>query len=401
MADGLEIAIQNLTAASGAPGVLVVGHSSKLAGAELCLLDIVRAFDAGSSIFLFENGPLRDELLGRGFVVTVSKELNSFGAIKRDRSLMYALSHVRGLVRVMMEMIDLARGHSVIYANSQKAFVLASVAALVTRRPLVWHLHDILSPAHFGWTQRRLVVLLANLFATKVIVPSAAAATAFRKSGGRHSFVHVIPNGLDLREEPLGSFELRSELKLPGGFLFGVFSRIGAWKGQHIAIAALARIQAAHCVIVGGPMFGEHAYFEELHLLARRLGVLDRVTFLGHRNDVDRLMRAVDVVVHPSVAAEPFGRTIVEAMLCRTPIVAARNGAIPEILEDGRAGILVPAADAEALARALRRVMDQPGAIRQTVEHAYFRARRLYTSSRMVAEVRDVVAPLTRNGART
>ncbi len=82
----------------------------------------------------------------------------------------------------------------------------------------------------------------------------------------------------------------------------------------------------------------------------------DRVRFLGQRDDVPALMRAVDAVVHPSTEPEPFGRTLVEAMLARRPLVAAEAGAVPEILDGGRAGLLFPPGDWAALADRLRHV---------------------------------------------
>jgi len=374
--------------------ILVVDHSSKLAGAELVLLDIARGFGPGSTAFLFEDGPLRAALRQRGIAVRVSPRAGNFAQVKRDRSLARCLPHVLGMAAVVGELTRLARRHTAVYANSQKAFVLASLAAVLARRPLVWHLHDILSPAHFGAAQRRLVVTLANRLAACVIVPSAATATAFITAGGKASLVRVVANGLDIAPPREEGGELREALGLPAGFLFGVFSRLAPWKGQHVALEALAQLPGAHCLMAGAALFGEDAYARHLHDLAARLGVADRVMFLGQRNDVPRLMRAVDVVVHPSVDPEPFGRTLVEAMLCRVPVIASAAGAAGEILDEGRAGWLVPPGDGTALAAALRAIMGRSAAVDAIIDQAEQRARCLYTSSRMLAGVRAAVGPL-------
>ena len=192
---------------------------------------------------------------------------------------------------------------------------------------------------------------------------------------------------------------MRASLGLPEGFLFGVFSRLAPWKGQRVALDALAQMPGAHCAIVGGALFGEDAYERSLREAAQEMGIADRVHFLGHRGDVPRLMSAMDAVVHPSVDPEPFGRTLVEAMLCRVPVVAARTGAVPEILDEGRAGLLVPPGDAAALASSLCRVMAGDVALSAMLDRAEERARRLYAAPRMIAAIRDVTAPLVARAA--
>ena len=201
----------------------------------------------------------------------------------------------------------------------------------MARRPLIWHLHDIVSSDHFGEGQRRLQIGLANRFAARVVVPSQAAAAAFIAAGGREGLVHVIPNGIDLVRDPLPQPELRMGLGLPSGPLIGVFSRLAPWKGQHIVLQALASLPGVRCVIAGAALFGEDAYATKLHEMVRELGLADRVRFVGHRSDVPRLMQACDAVIHPSVDPEPFGRTLIEAMLMRVPVIATDAGAPSEI----------------------------------------------------------------------
>lgn len=176
--------------------VLFVSHASRLAGAELVLLDVVQAFRGGRA-FLFEEGPLRSALAAAGISSVVPSAAGGFTTIKRDRSLWRALPLLGGLARTVVHLARAARGAEVVYANSQKAFALAAPACAIARRPLVWHLHDILSPAHFGRGQIKLATRLANGFASRVIVPSKAAADAFTAAGGKPGLLRIVPNGLD------------------------------------------------------------------------------------------------------------------------------------------------------------------------------------------------------------
>ncbi|HEY0202971.1 MAG TPA: glycosyltransferase [Acetobacteraceae bacterium] len=359
------------------PRVLFVNHTSTGAGAELVLLDLVQAW-AGASAYLFEEGPLNAGMRSRGVQVQVARWGSGLASVRRDSSLLRAVPLAGRLAATTLGLAWAARRHDVVYANSQKAFVLASAAAVLARRPLIWHLHDIISSEHFGQGQRRLQVGLANRCAARVIVPSEAAATAFTAAGGREALVHVIPNGMDLVRDPLPPQALRGQLGLPPGPLIGVFSRLAPWKGQHVVLQALARLPGVHCILAGDALFGEHAYARTLHELTRDLGIADRVQFLGQRSDVPRLMQACDAVIHSSVDPEPFGRTLIEAMLMRVPLIASDTGAPSEILEGGAAGTLVPPGDVSALAAAVAAVLANSLGTAAQLDRAEARAQSQY-----------------------
>jgi len=362
--------------------ILFVDHTGQMGGAELILLDVA-AGRADASVFLFETGPLSKALAERRLKVVTSKWGGGLARFRRDSSVFAALPLLGRLIAIILEIARAARRHDLVYANSQKAFVLAAIACLLVRRPLVWHLHDIISAAHFGRLQRRLQVGLANVCAAKVIVPSQAAAIAFIDAGGRAELIEIVPNGLALQPEPRRRSELRAMLGLPTGALVGVFSRLASWKGQHVLLQALAALPDVGCIIVGDALFGEQDYAARLRAMVAELGLTDRVRFLGHRSDVPRLMQAVDVMVHPSIDPEPFGRTLVEAMLVGVPVVATDAGAAPDILERGRAGSLVPPGDAPALACAIGAVLARAEQLQPQLDYAAGRARSEYSLARM------------------
>jgi glycosyltransferase involved in cell wall biosynthesis len=382
------------------PRVLFVNHTSLIGGAEFVLLDVVRGFVENSSVLLFEEGPLRGRLTELGLATAILQHGYGLGSIKRDRSLIRALPRLSKLAFISKEIVSAARNSDVIYANSQKAFVLAALAAPFARRPVIWHLHDILTSDHFGRSQITLSRILANRFAAGVIVPSIAVSAAFVDAGGRPSLTRLVPNGVTFDPENAERLALRDKLGLPSGFIFGVFSRLAPWKGQLVALQALARLPDAHGLIVGSALFGEDQYELELKQKAIDLGVAERTHFLGQRDDVPTLMQAVDVVVHPSTAPEPFGRTLVEAMLCRTPVVAAAAGAVPEILEDGAAGFLVKPGDAVALAAILEKLRTRPALSSGIVDYAERRARTYFGADRMRAEVIAVVREIASRRSR-
>lgn len=378
--------------------VLFVSHASTVSGAELVLLDLVGACRHPAA-FVFEAGDLPARLEAQGVAVEVQKgDGGRLRDVKRDGSLIKSIPTAGRLAKITAALIARARDHDVFYANSQKAFTLSAIAAAISRRPLIWHLHDILSPAHFGRRQRQMQVFLANRFATAVIVPSRAVSDAFIAEGGRSDLVRIVPNGLSIDTDQRPREQLRRDLGLPAGQLVGVFSRLAPWKGQHVAIEALARVPGANLIIVGSPLFGEVQYEAKLRALTEELGLKDRVTFLGQRSDVGRLMQAVDLVVHPSVDPEPFGRTLVEAMLARTPVVATDAGAAAEILSSGEAGILVPPGDTQALAEAALQALTGGPSIGTRVQNAETRALRDYSVPVMQDRIAGIIDDAVRTG---
>ena len=380
------------------PRVLFVSHTGSISGAELVLLDVVQPW-AGASALLFENGPLAAALSAKGLKVTVSRWGQGLAQMRRDSSILKVIPLVGRLMAIAFETMAAARRHDVVYANSQKAFVLSALAVSLARRPLIWHLHDIISAAHFGRMQRRVQVTLANFCASRVVVPSTACADAFVAEGGKKELVVVVPNGLDISPEPRSPAQIRIDLQLPTGPLIGVFSRLAAWKGQHVVLQALAQTPGVSCIIAGEALFGEQAYAAKLHRMVIDLDLEGRVHFLGQRSDVPVLMGAVDAVVHPSIDPEPFGRTLVEAMLAGVPVIATDAGAASDILEAGRAGTLVPPDNADALAAAIARIVSKPPELASQLAYAEARAKSHYGTAQMLRAIDGVIEDAA--GART
>lgn len=382
--------------------ILFASHSGAVSGAERVLLDIVGAFP-GARAFVFERGDLPDRLEAAGLAVTVSRHGQALSGIRRDSRLAAMLPTLLALGRITFELFREAGRADLVYANSQKAFTLAAIAAFLRRRKLIWHLHDILSPSHFGAMQRRVQTRLANLAAHRVIVPSRAAAEAFIEAGGRADLVAIVPNGVRRALDQRPKAALRDALGLPQDrLLAGIFSRLSPWKGQHVVLDALREAPEFTGIFAGAALFGEEDYAASLEAQTQDAALKGRAVFLGQRSDVQLLMQAMDVVIHPSIDPEPFGLTLVEAMLAGVPLLASDAGASAEILEDGRFGRLFPPGDASALARALRDVVAaqaaDPAAATARCEAARQRAHEVYSVERMNAAITGQVATVTGRG---
>lgn len=354
------------------PKILFLDQSGKPGGAELCLADIAKPYGQTCRVGLFADGSFKTLLEQQQTPVQVL--LNQPIQVRKESSLLQGLSSLGQLIPLIAKVAQLSRSYDLIYANTQKALVIGALASAISRRPLVYHLHDILSDQHFSRTNRRVAVGLANQFAALVIANSKASQSAFIHSGGRADKVAVVYNGFDPERYQISAWErqqLRQSLGLDDRFVVGHFSRLSPWKGQHVLIEALTHCPDVTAILVGDALFGEQSYAEQLHQQVTRLGLSNRVRFLGFRSDVPPLMAACDLVAHTSTAPEPFGRVIVEAMLCGTPVVAAAAGGAIELVEPEKTGWLTPPGNSLDLASIINQSYQQPektAAIAQTAQ---------------------------------
>lgn len=186
-----------------------------------------------------------------------------------------------------------------------------------------------------------------------VAVSEAVAAHVRRTFGARPV---VIPNGIDLERFRRGDrAQARRALGLPDGAeIVGAVGRLHPQKGLPDLLRAFAALDRAEALLV---LAGEGEEEAALRRLARDLGVLERVRFLGFVEDVPRVLAALDVMAMPS-RWEGFGLGLAEALACGVPVVASAVDSLPEVA--GEAAVLVPPGAPERLAEALARLLGDP-----------------------------------------
>lgn len=373
--------------------ILFLDQSGKPGGAELCLIDIAKPYRDNCLVGLFADGAFK-QLLDEQHIP--AQVLATQGIeVRKESGLAKGLGSLGTLVPLINRVTALSRNYDLIYANTQKALVVGAIASFLSRRPLVYHLHDILSLDHFSPTNRRIAVTLANR-AALVIANSQASLAAFIAAGGRKEIVEFVYNGfdLDLYRQPQAS--IKPQLGLEGKFLVGHFSRLSPWKGQHILLEALKYCPASVVAIfVGDALFGEQDYVQQLDTKVAELELENRVKFLGFRSDIIPLMSACDLVAHTSTVAEPFGRVIVEAMLCGTPTVATKAGGAIELVEQGKTGWLVEPGDAQALAKTINTCLEQPELSASIAQQAKLQASQRFNLATINQQIEQLLSKVT------
>jgi glycosyltransferase involved in cell wall biosynthesis len=378
------------------PAVLFVDHTGMMGGAQYSLLDIAEAHRDRGAVALLEDGPFAAALEARGVRVLRFDGGDSLRSVKKTSALP-GVAPLVAVARMSRRVARAARSFDLLYANSPKSFLVAALAGAIARKPVVWHLRDILGQGHFSSANVRVVIAAANWSAARVVANSRATADAFVAAGGKPSLVTVVHNGIDAAPFdallPGTCREVRAGLGIPAdAFVVGIFSRLHPWKGQSVVLDAVARMPGVHALVVGGALFsGEAPYELELRARAEQPSYAGRVHMLGARDDVPRLLTACDVVVHASVLPEPFGRVLVEAMLAGRPVVAANAGGVPEVVTDGETGVLVPPGDARALGEAIDALRRDTVRTTTMARRGAARARERFSRAAMLAGVRRVV----------
>ncbi|NHC45253.1 glycosyltransferase family 4 protein [Motilibacter aurantiacus] len=305
---------------SGAYRLCVVAHSTQLGGAERFLQFLLGALPPTVHVTVLGADPrvLADVVARRPGAAAVAVPM-------RVRPLRAALRRARP---------------DVVHVNLPDAVDCrpAILAAATLRLPFV--LVDHLPAPGLTWRGRAVQRLTTRASARRVAVGTAAARAVERFCGLRPGSVRTIPNGVPPHPGPA------HEQRDPP--LLGVLARLERQKGVDVLLHALVQAPGLGLTVAGDG--SERAALEKL---AARLGVGDRVRFSGWAPAPESFLATVDVLVAPS-RNEAMPLVVLEAMHAGLPVLATRVGAVGEVVQHGRTGLLVEPEDVGGLASALR-----------------------------------------------
>ena len=271
-------------------------------------------------------------------------------------------------------------GVDLVHARSRVPAWIGWAAARRAQRPFVTTAHGFYRPhlasCVMGWGR-------------SVIAPSEAL--------GRYVVdeLHVLPERLRIIPRGVDLGEFRFQPPAPhhqGPWRIGLFGRLSVIKGHDIALRACERlIRQGHAVTlciagdtVGSPLRAS------LEPLINTLRLQEAVEWLGLRDDMPALMSSMDLVVVPSVYPESFGRVVIEAQAVGRPVVASQIGALADLDEDGRNGLLVRPGDAEGLAQAIERFITDSSLRLRCIEAGRKRVESDWGLDRMVERTLEV-----------
>lgn len=348
--------------------VLFVNHTGAVSGAERSLLDLLDALPPRvEPIVACPDGELARAVREKSIPLSpipataLSLRLRALETPRQIGELIRASAALRALCR--NGSIDL------IHANTTRAGLMVALGRNRACPPTVVHVRDCLPRTRLGLWARRIIDRGADI----ILANSAYTAASFAFEAGRTP-IRTVYNAVDLtRFDPAkipvadARRGLGFSLDVP---LLAVVGQITPWKGQADAIRILEKIRGcglrAELLLVGGVKFAHRAtrydneaYEASLHELVSYLKLEGSVHFLGQRDDIPTVMRALDVLLVPSWE-EPFGRSIVEAMAMTTPVVATELGGPAEIIDRGEDGLLLPPREPAPWAREIVTLISRP-----------------------------------------
>jgi glycosyltransferase involved in cell wall biosynthesis len=312
--------------------ILFVSHISDLSGAPISLALLVKNLNKEKYhpiIALPDPGPVKSKLNASNIYYQVYKD-----------NFLHKIFPSLKIYRILKErQIDL------LYLNTA-ASIWASKAAKLLGVPVISHIREDLRGSN------NFIIREKILFCSDKIILISNWMKRFLRTGK----AVVIHNGVDPSDfQKLDPDRARLEFNLRGKIIIYVGS-LEERKGIKYLLKAFPIIKASvpgiKLLIVGKPLPGQNRYLNMLKRLAKDGNII----FAGGRPDVYDIISAGDILIAPSLS-EPFGRVIVEAMACGKPVVATNVGGIPEIVEEGTTGLLVPPKDEKSLAAASVKIL--------------------------------------------
>ncbi len=304
------------------------------------------------------------------------KELEASGAIHyqlavHKKSLFSMFKMIKPLAEIIKkEKID------IVHARSRVPGWIAFFAARRANATFITTCHGYYAKHPFsyvmGWAKR--VIVLSNVIARHMIEDFDTPRERLR----------LVPRSVDLEK-----FKYQEPArKHKDEFNVGIIGRITPIKGHMHFFKAMAKVSRQvpklKIWVVGDAPASKEAYKEQVQVLAKRLGLWHCTQFLGTQRDIPAILGNLDLLILPTVTQEAFGRVIIEAQAKGVPVVATKVGGIIDIIDDGVTGLLVPPADAAAIADAAMEIFKDQQLAKNISLAAYEKVKAKYNVELMV-----------------
>ncbi len=348
--------------------ILFLDHTPFVGGAQLALRDQIRHLDrarfepqvlcAATVPEFFEQ--MRDH--------AVPTQLLDWPRLRHPTPLTVARVvraglHLRRIIR--------ERDIDLVVANTSRTAYTAAAAMLGSPVPLVWWVRDF----EFGQRSFR---ALARVPA-RIIFVSNALRSYYERSDDSKSAVVYVGNDLYERIASYSPEQVRA-VRARCGFgaddvVVGFMGRLVEGKGPEDLVDAFARLRSEfpqlRLAVVGSGKGQTDGVEDRLRRLVAASELSGVVHFAGHQSEEGLYYQLFDVFVLSSRYREAMATSVIQAMMARKPVIATSTGGTPEVVVDGKNGILVPPSDPTALANALRRVLRDPAAATRMAASAY------------------------------
>lgn len=253
-------------------------------------------------------------------------------------------------------------GADIVHVNGGLC-VQVAIAAKLSKAKLIWHLNDVRKPR----LSKPILLPLLHLLPDKLVGTSKAVGECyFGKSTYAKKMTILYPPIDTSRFHPddTKTQQHREEFGFtPDDKVVGIVGNLNPNKGYEYFFPAATLIKQSapqvKFLVVGKQLDTQNSYWNKLHDIIGASGIEAEIVFAGHRTDIPDMLNVMDVFVSSSVG-ESFSMVSAEAMACARPVVATNTGGIPEVVEDGKTGLLALSRDPESIAKAVLYLLDHP-----------------------------------------
>ena len=349
--------------------ILFIHQSAELYGSDKTILMFISQMDKAKYfpvVILPFDGPLKTEFEKNGVKVVIAPVLKLYRKMFTPGNLVKFTGEYRKGIEVL-DALHREHNFSLVYSHTLAALIGFIWASKRNIRHL-WHVQEIIArPKLFN---RAFKYILSRKSNDKIIYDSRETMNFWadgepqiaKKSG-------FIWNGLDPEGKenhtPEEIASVRKEFfNADTETVIGLVGRINSWKGQQLLLRAFAKIAGeypdARLVYLGSAPPNQEFFVDELKSNIQKFDLSQKVTIIPFRQDIWKFWDSLDIAVVPSTEPEPFGMVAIEAMLAGKPVVAANHGGLTEIVLNGETGFLFDPGNDEALASALKKLLDDP-----------------------------------------
>jgi glycosyltransferase involved in cell wall biosynthesis len=348
--------------------ILYVHPSDEMYGADVILLNLVKGLDRNwykPVVVLPDDVPSEGELsvalhhlniqvIHLDLAILRRRYFNAIGVVGYPWHLLRSALAIRRIIRE--QSID------IVHSNTC-AVISGAIAASLTGRPHIWHIHEIIVRPRALF---RLLSFIVPRLSDRVITVSEATRSHLILGDYLNRKSFVIHNGIDLtRFQP--SEETRRKVRMewnikPNVILVGMVGRVSSWKGQDnflkAATMVLEHYPQTRFSLVGGTAKGNERLLVNLRQKVSNLGLSDIVVVSDYRSDISSVLNALDIFILPSTQPDPFPTVVLEAMATGKPVIAPMQGGAVEMITNLVDGILVRPNDPSAIAKAIQYLID-------------------------------------------
>jgi glycosyltransferase involved in cell wall biosynthesis len=329
---------------------LFITHSSIHSGAEMSLINLIKKLNSKNTIeaILWNRGWLSKKLseIQGVSIQYISRSSKEGKRLSRNINIRNISNVFIMILRLNYQLFKTSKS-KMIFINSRPTLFMLLPFLFISQKRFTYWSHDLVMNIEVQSGSDKILRLIFNICKKGIILANSN---------------YIYSNLSDLDRNRIGilypifdtSLVLNMEKKHETEtIVIGINSRIDVGKGQDVVLRAFEKFNAIYpnsrLEILGGAMFGELEYLDELHQLTKSFNYPEKVIFHGMLDKPLDIMKSWDISVHGAIYPEPFGRNIIESMMLGIPVMAPRIGAALELVQKYGGGLLYEAGDPQSL----------------------------------------------------